>query len=59
MLALTVADAPEMKHAAKIVLVSPVVDPASGTIEVAAEVLSPGKELRPGMSANISFEHPK
>ena len=59
MLALTVADAPEMKHAAKIVLVSPVVDPASGTIEVAAEVVSPGKELRPGMSANISFEHPK
>lgn len=59
MLSLTVADAPEIKHAAKIVLVSPVVDPASGTIEVAAEVVAPGKELRPGMAANISFDHAK
>jgi membrane fusion protein (multidrug efflux system) len=55
MLALTVGDSPELKHAAKIVLVSPVVDPASGTIEIAAEVVAPGKELRPGMSANISL----
>src|SRR5438270_5719640 len=34
MLNVAVADAPEMKHSARIVLVSPVVDPASGTIEV-------------------------
>jgi RND family efflux transporter MFP subunit len=59
MLSLSVADAPEMKHSARIVLVSPVVDAASGTIEVSAEVMQPGKELRPGMSANISFSQAK
>lgn len=55
MLELTVPDAPELKHAARIVLVSPVVDPASGTIEVVAEVVAPGKQLRPGMATNISL----
>jgi RND family efflux transporter MFP subunit len=56
MLALNIADAPEMKHAAKVVIVSPVIDPASGTIEVSAEVVPPLGELRPGMSANISLK---
>lgn len=58
-LAVSIVDAPEMKHTAKVVLISPVVDPASGTIEVAAEVVAPDKELRPGMSANISLGAPK
>jgi RND family efflux transporter MFP subunit len=44
------------KHAAKVTLVSPVVDPASGTIEVQAQVTGPPKELRPGMTVNISVK---
>jgi RND family efflux transporter MFP subunit len=59
MLTLNIPDAPEGKHAAKIVLVSPVVDPASGTIEVSAEVVPPLGELRPGMAANIRLVQPK
>ena len=43
---------PPSKHEARIIQMSPVVDPASGTIEVLAEL---GKEpdLRPGMQADI------
>ena len=59
MLTVNIPDAPESKHSAKIVLVSPVVDPASGTIEVAAEVVPPLGDLKPGMSANIRFGQSK
>lgn len=59
MLTVNIPDAPEAKHAAKIVLVSPVVDPASGTIEVAAEVMPPLGDLKPGMSANIRLGQQK
>ena len=59
MLTVNIPDAPEVKHAAKIVLVSPVVDPASGTIEVGAEVMPPLGDLKPGMSANIRLVQPK
>jgi RND family efflux transporter MFP subunit len=55
MVNITVADVPDTKHQGKIVILSPVVDPASGTIEVAAEVVPPVGDLRPGMSANISL----
>jgi membrane fusion protein (multidrug efflux system) len=44
------------KHLAKISLVSPVVDPASGTIELQAQVAGEPKELRPGMTVNISVK---
>ena len=37
----------------RIIQVSPVVDPASGTIEVVAELLGPAGELRPGMTAQV------
>lgn len=40
-------------HAAKIRLVSPVVDPSSGTIEVQAEVVGEPSDLRPGMTVNV------
>lgn len=40
-------------HRAKVIKVSPVVDPSSGTIEVLAELVGPGQELRPGMTATI------
>jgi multidrug efflux pump subunit AcrA (membrane-fusion protein) len=41
------------------VLVSPVVDPASDTIDVTAELLGPFTNLRPGMTANIRLRDPK
>ena len=44
---------PEGPHRAKILKVSPVVDPSSGTIEVLAELVGPIGELRPGMTATI------
>jgi RND family efflux transporter MFP subunit len=44
------------KHTAKVTLISPVVDPASGTIELQAQVTGPPKELRPGMTVNIQVK---
>ena len=49
-LPLTSPDVPAEKHIAKVIEVSPVVDPSSGTIEVLAELSGPRGELRPGMS---------
>ncbi|HKW24406.1 MAG TPA: efflux RND transporter periplasmic adaptor subunit [Terriglobales bacterium] len=53
---LTCADDPGAKHAARIIQVSPVVDPSSGTFEVLAELVNPGPNLRPGMTASVSLE---
>lgn len=47
---------PEMKHPAKIIQVSPVVDPSSGTIEIEAEVTGTAPDLRPGMQANVHIQ---
>jgi membrane fusion protein (multidrug efflux system) len=55
---LTVSSAdisPDAKYPAKIVQVSPVVDPSSGTIEILAQVVGPAPALRPGMLVNISL----
>lgn len=50
---------PKVAHQARIVQVSPVVDPASGTIEVLAELTGPVQDLRPGMQADIHLPaHP-
>ncbi len=54
-LSLSSPDVPGERRRAKIISVSPVVDPASGTIEVMAEVAGPPGELRPGMTANIQL----
>ncbi len=43
---------PQTFHA-RVLMVSPVVDPSSGTIEVLAELVGPTGELRPGMTASI------
>ncbi len=43
-------------HAARVIQISPVVDPASGTIEVLAELLGSRGELRPGMSTTVRVE---
>ncbi len=47
---------PNEKHTARVTLVSPVVDPSSGTIEVSAELIGAPGELRPGMTANIHLD---
>lgn len=52
----TPASMPEEKHTARVTMVSPVVDPSSGTIEVSAELLGAPGELRPGMTANIHLD---
>jgi membrane fusion protein (multidrug efflux system) len=50
---------PKIPHQARIVQVSPVVDPASGTIEVLAELTGSVQDLRPGMQADVHLpEHP-
>jgi RND family efflux transporter MFP subunit len=58
--AITVADSDSaQEHAARIVQVSPVVDPASGTIEALAELTGSVADLRPGMQADIRLPtHP-
>lgn len=51
---ITSADAsPAVQHTAKVIDVSPVVDPSSGTIEVRAQIEGPAPDLRPGMLASI------
>jgi len=52
-------DVPQEKHMAKIKEVSPVVDPASGTIEVLAQLLGAQGSLRPGMTAEVRIVNPR
>jgi membrane fusion protein (multidrug efflux system) len=52
-LPLSSPDLLEEKFLAKVVEVSPVVDPSSGTIEVLAEIVGARGELRPGMTAAV------
>jgi RND family efflux transporter MFP subunit len=58
-LPLTSPDAPQEKHTARVIEVSPVVDPSSGTIEVLAELMGPRGELRPGMTASVRLQNPQ
>jgi membrane fusion protein (multidrug efflux system) len=52
--AVTVADGnPAIEHSARVLQMSPVVDPASGTIEVLAELVGTAPDLRPGMQADV------
>jgi len=46
-------------HSARVVFVSPVVDPSSDTIDVTAELEGPSSNLRPGMTANIRLRNPQ
>ena len=50
------ADDPNGNHTAKVIQVSPVVDPSSGTFEAVAEIIGPAEDLRPGMTANVHFD---
>jgi RND family efflux transporter MFP subunit len=56
-MAITSPDVQDEQHRARVIQVSPVIDPSSGTIEVLAEVASPYGELRPGMTANIQLDN--
>ena len=51
------ADAtPAIRHTARVIEVSPVVDPSSSTIEVLARVEGAAPDLRPGMLANVGID---
>ena len=57
--ALTLPEFPEEKHRARVVELSPVVDPTSGTFDGLAEVTGPLGRLHPGMSAVMHLDsHP-
>jgi membrane fusion protein, multidrug efflux system len=58
LIVVTVATPGEV-HPARVVLVSPVVDPSSDTIDVTAELQGPSANLRPGMTANIRLRNPQ
>lgn len=47
------------EHKAKVVMVAPVVDPSSGTVDVVAELVGPAGGLRPGMTANVRLPNPR
>lgn len=51
------AEVPGPSHTARIIQISPVIDPSSGTIEVLAEVVGPAVDLRPGMTVQIRLEN--
>jgi membrane fusion protein (multidrug efflux system) len=55
--ALASPDVPEEKHMAKVIEVSPVVDPASGTVEILVEVVGASGQLRPGMTASVRLDN--
>jgi RND family efflux transporter MFP subunit len=50
---------PATQHTAKVIDVSPVVDPSSGTIEVLAQIEGTASDLRPGMLATIRVNLPQ
>ncbi|MGA8492713.1 MAG: efflux RND transporter periplasmic adaptor subunit [Terriglobales bacterium] len=58
-LVVVAAATPGEIHQAKVLLVSPVVDPSSDTIDVTAELQGPSADLRPGMTANIRLRNPQ
>jgi len=53
------AATPGEVHPARVVFVSPVVDPSSDTIDVTAELQGRPTNLRPGMTANIRLPNPQ
>ncbi|MGH9528652.1 MAG: efflux RND transporter periplasmic adaptor subunit [Terriglobales bacterium] len=49
--------APDDIHSARVVMVSPLVDPSSDTIDITAELQGRSNGLRPGMTANIRLHN--
>jgi membrane fusion protein, multidrug efflux system len=52
-LEVTSVDSGDAKYSAKVMEISPVIDPSSGTIEVLAQLVGSTKDLRPGMTTSI------
>jgi RND family efflux transporter MFP subunit len=52
-LVFTTADYPELKQKGRVYRVSPVVDPASGSVQVIGEVIDPSPLLKPGMTMQV------
>jgi RND family efflux transporter MFP subunit len=52
-LELTTADYPQLRQQARVLRVSPVVDPASGSVQVIGAVAQPSPLLKPGMTMQI------
>lgn len=50
---LTTADYPDLHQQARILRVSPVVDPASGSVQVVGAVVNPSRSLKPGMQMQV------
>ncbi|MBV9608645.1 MAG: efflux RND transporter periplasmic adaptor subunit [Acidobacteria bacterium] len=59
LLRVTSTDSNLQAHTAKVIAISPVVDPSSGTIEVLAELRSPYGQMRPGMTATVHLDNPR
>ena len=55
-LPLTIPDFPQEDHIAKVIELSPVVDPTSGTFDGLVEVIGATGPLRPGMSATLRID---
>ena len=56
-LPLTTPDVPDQTYKAKVVEVSPVVDPSSSTFEVLVELKGSRGALRPGMDASVTLDN--
>jgi len=56
LLPLTIPDFPNQEHMAKVIELSPVVDPTSGTFDGLVEVTGATGSLRPGMSATLRID---
>jgi RND family efflux transporter MFP subunit len=52
-LELTTQDYPRLRQRARVYRVSPVVDPASGSVQVIGEVVDPSPLLKPGMTMQV------
>jgi membrane fusion protein (multidrug efflux system) len=58
-LPLTVADFPGQEHTARVVELSPIIDPTSGTFDGVVEVMGAPGPLRPGMNSALRIDtHP-
>jgi RND family efflux transporter MFP subunit len=55
-LELTTADYPHLQQPATVIRVSPVVDPASGSVEVIGSLEKPSPLLKPGMSMQVKLK---
>jgi RND family efflux transporter MFP subunit len=55
-LEITPAELPEKKYPGRVLMASPVIDPASGTFDVSAEFTGPTGDLKPGMMTNIRLK---